>query len=267
MNKIKLASGAVLLAAAITIGYMGASGQLFTPKSVSASDPASGSDSVKETPPATTPPTNLAPEESDAAVSEEPAVTPTPGNGSSHSTSPAGSTNSGTNAGKGTSTDTGTKTPPAVSNSDEAQALETLNSFYKPALKGQFPGAVAGLTLGVSTRQDVKDAIGEPESPGEDADAFDVYHATMGSPGYAISYKLNKIREMRYFGTNVERQTNIGGITLEMLKEHWGKPASTSTIKNGKLVQTKVVYTRGDYALSFIFNDAADLDHINLTAK
>ena len=52
------------------------------------------------------------------------------------------------------------------------QALKTLNSFYKPALKGQFPGAVSGLTIGKSTKQDVYKAIGEPSVPGKHADAF-----------------------------------------------------------------------------------------------
>lgn len=149
----------------------------------------------------------------------------------------------------------------------QEQALATLMSFYKPALQGQFPGSVKGLTIGKSTRTDVAKLIGKAEDPGKDADDFDVYHASMGNPGYAIGYKLNKIREMRYFGTNVERETNIGGITLKMLKQHWYKPTSTTTIKNGKLVQQKVVYNRGDYVLSFIFNDATHLDHINLTAK
>ncbi|RXZ80157.1 DUF4309 domain-containing protein [Paenibacillaceae bacterium] len=149
----------------------------------------------------------------------------------------------------------------------ETQALQTLNSFYKPALQGQFPGAVKGLTIGVSTRQDVIKKIGESEAPGEDADAFDVYHAEMGHPGYAIAYKLNRIRELRYFGTNVERQTNIGGITLKMVKQQWGAPSASKTINNGKLVQNKVDYIRGNYVLSFIFNSSTDLDHINLTKK
>ncbi|MFD0710512.1 YjgB family protein [Paenibacillus sp. GCM10027626] len=160
----------------------------------------------------------------------------------------------------------------AVSKSEDATAkalaLKTLNSFYKPALKGQFPGSVEGLTVGVSTRKDVIEKIGEPEEPAKNAGGFDVYHAEMGHPGYAIAYnKSGRISEIRYFGTNVERQTNIGGITLSMLKKHWGAPNATTTIKNGKLVQKKVVYNRGDYVLSFIFNKDNDLDHINLTKK
>ncbi|WP_145035643.1 YjgB family protein [Paenibacillus sp. Y412MC10] len=146
-------------------------------------------------------------------------------------------------------------------------ALKTLNSFYKPALKGQFPGPVSGLTIGKSTKQDVYKAIGEPSVPGKDADAFDVYGANMGNPGYAFSYKLNKIREMRYFGTNVERQTNIGGITMKMLKKNWFAPDATTTFKNGKTKQTKLTYHRGEYKLEFIFNSSTDLDHINLLKK
>lgn len=146
-------------------------------------------------------------------------------------------------------------------------ALKTLNSFYKPALKGQFPGAVSGLTIGKSTKQDVYKAIGEPSVPGKDSDAFDVYGANMGNLGYAFSYKLNKIREMRYFGTNVERQTNIGGITMKMLKKNWFAPDATTTFKNGKTKQTKLTYHRGEYKLEFIFNSSTDLDHINLLKK
>jgi hypothetical protein len=145
-------------------------------------------------------------------------------------------------------------------------ALQTLNSFYKPALKGQFPG-LKGLTVEKSTRQDVIKAIGTPEMPGQDSDAFDVYGADMGNPGYAISYKLNKIREMRYFGTNVERQSNIGGITVQMLVQQWGAPHSSTVFKSGKITQKKIVYIRGAYQLEFIFNNNTNLDHINLTQK
>lgn len=157
--------------------------------------------------------------------------------------------------------------PAATSKNVVPSALKTLNSFYKPALKGQFPGAVSGLTVGKSTRQDVIDKIGEPPQPGKNASSFDVYGANMGNPGYAISYKSNKIQEMRYFGTNVERQTNIGGITMSMVKKHWYAPSSVSTFKNGKKTQTKLTYNRGDYKIEFIFNYSTDLDHINLLKK
>ncbi|GAB6930111.1 hypothetical protein JCM10914A_40940 [Paenibacillus sp. JCM 10914] len=158
--------------------------------------------------------------------------------------------------------------PVAKANDYAAEsALNTLMSFYKPALKGQFPGAVSGLTVGASTKQDVFKKIGEPSVPGKHADDFDQYGANMGNPGYAFSYKLNKLREMRYFGTNVERQTNIGGITIKMLKQHWYAPTSQTTFKNGNSKQTKITYDRGAYKLEFIFNNSTDLDHINLLKK
>jgi hypothetical protein len=152
----------------------------------------------------------------------------------------------------------------SASVTDTQQALKTLNSFYKPALKGQFPDSVGGLIVGKSTRKDVYKSIGEPDQKGNNADTFELYGANMGHPGYAFSYKLDKIREMRYFGTNVERQTNIGGITMSMLKKNWYAPNTTSTIKNGKVKQTKMTYLRGDYKLEFIFNSSTELDHINL---
>ncbi|MFD0669886.1 YjgB family protein [Cohnella sp. GCM10027633] len=149
----------------------------------------------------------------------------------------------------------------------KSPALQTLNSFYKPALKGQFPGSVSGLTVGSSTRQDVVKQIGKPDEPAKDADSFNVYAASMGNPGYAFNYKLNKIREIRYFGTNVERQNNIGGITKQMLFDNWGKPTSSTTITAGKKKQQKVVYVRGSFQLAFIFDSATSLNHINLTKK
>ncbi|WMT38990.1 YjgB family protein [Paenibacillus sp. D2_2] len=152
-------------------------------------------------------------------------------------------------------------------NEDAAQALKTLNSFYKPALKGQFPGSVSELTVGKSTRKDVFKAIGEPSEERKNASGYDVYGAEMGHPGYAFTYKSDKIREIRYFGTNIERQTNIGGITMSMLKKNWGAPNTTTTVKNGNSKQTKITYNRDKYKLEFIFNSSTDLDHINLLAK
>ena len=149
--------------------------------------------------------------------------------------------------------------------------VKTLNSFYKPALKGQFPGAVSGLTVGESTKRDVIQQIGEPSKPGKYPTSFDLYSANMGNPGYAFSYKSkyysNKIQEIRYFGTNVESQTNIGGITMKMVKQNWYAPSSVSKFNNGGITQTKLTYNRGDYKIEFIFNSSTDLDHINLLEK
>ncbi|NBD27375.1 YjgB family protein [Paenibacillus glycinis] len=148
------------------------------------------------------------------------------------------------------------------------KAFETLMSFYKPALQGQFPN-FHSFTLGSTSHATVIKTIGKAESPAKDADDFDVYHAEMGHPGYAINYKLDKIREMRYFGTNVERQTNLGGISVRMLIQHWGTPNESVLIKSGKTVQKKITYARGKYQLEFIFNGTSGtgLDHINLVNK
>ncbi|MEW4372190.1 YjgB family protein [Paenibacillus kandeliae] len=146
-------------------------------------------------------------------------------------------------------------------------AIQTLNSFYKPALKGQFPGDVREFTIGKSKRVDVMKRFGSAEIPRTSAAGFDTYTATMGSPGYSFRYTNDVLSEIRYYGTNVERQTNIGGITMKLLRQQWYAPSATSTIVNGKQKQTKVTYNRGDYKLEFIFNTSTDLDHINLVKK
>ncbi|SDW04473.1 YjgB family protein [Paenibacillus sp. CF384] len=154
-----------------------------------------------------------------------------------------------------------------MSASDAAMAKKLLNSFYKPALNGRFPGSVNGVKVGVSTRKNVLGIIGQPDKTRTDADGFDMYSAEMGHPGYAVAYKLNKVREIRYFGTNVERETNIGGITKRMLFAAWGAPSASVKIRNGSLVQQKITYNRGPYKLAFIFNSGTNLDHINLLKR
>lgn len=156
---------------------------------------------------------------------------------------------------------------PAPTASDTEHAVETLNSFYNTALKGQFPGRAEKFTIGQTARADILSSIGSPDVPRSSATGFDTYGANMGNPGYAFAYRSNTLSEMRYFGTNVERQTNIGGITMKILKQQWYAPSSTTTITTGKIKQTKLTYIRGDYKLEFIFNSSTDLDHINLTRK
>ncbi|MFD1884757.1 YjgB family protein [Paenibacillus wenxiniae] len=144
-------------------------------------------------------------------------------------------------------------------------AVETLNGFYKPALQGKFPGDVNSFTIGKTKRSEVLNRFGPAEMPRSSASGYDNYTANMGHPGYAFHYnKNNVLDEMRYFGTNVERQTNIGGITMKLLREKWYAPSSVATIGKGKSKQTKVTYMRGKYKLEFIFNSSTDLDHINL---
>ncbi|WP_017814815.1 YjgB family protein [Paenibacillus shenyangensis] len=153
----------------------------------------------------------------------------------------------------------------AESSYTQKLVLQNLNSFYKPALKGKFPGDMNAYTVGKTTRDEVLDRLGAAEVPRKNASGYDQYTANMGHPGYAFHYnKNNVLNEIRYFGTNVERQTNIGGITMKLLRQQWYAPASTTTIGSGANKQTKMTYIRGDYKLEFIFNSSTDLDHINL---
>lgn len=149
--------------------------------------------------------------------------------------------------------------------SDSAMALKKLNSFYKPALKGEFPGNAAGFVVGVTKRSEIIEKFGPPDVTRTSVNGFDRYTANMGNPGYAISYKASGVlKEIRYFGTNVERQTNIGGMTIAMVKKAWYAPVSQTTIKNDNSTQTKLTYKRGDYKIEFIFNNSIELSHINL---
>ncbi|WP_172197445.1 YjgB family protein [Saccharibacillus qingshengii] len=146
-----------------------------------------------------------------------------------------------------------------------AMALKQLNTFYKPALKGEFPGNAAGFVVGETKRSEVIEKFGSPDVSRTSASGFDSYSANMGNPGYAMSYNAaGVLKEIRYFGTNVERQTNIGGMTVAMVKKAWYTPASTTTIKTGNSIQTKLTYKRGAYHVEFIFNNSLDLSHINL---
>ncbi|MDO3411728.1 YjgB family protein [Saccharibacillus sp. CPCC 101409] len=153
----------------------------------------------------------------------------------------------------------------AAASSDSQMAQQKLNTFYKPALKGHFPDRAEDFVIGQTTRSEVMDAFGSPDVARTSASGFDSYTANMGNPGYSLSYTSgNVLKEIRYFGTNVERQTNIGGITVQMVKKNWYAPTSTTTIKNGKTTQTKLTYKRGDYHIEFIFDSPTKLSHINL---
>lgn len=143
----------------------------------------------------------------------------------------------------------------------QQMAKDKLNEFYKPALDGRMPGYVSDFQVGKTTRSEVYDRL---DKPAKVEGGFEFYTATMGQPGYALSYRSDVLQEIRYFGTNVERQTNIGGMTIRMLWQQWYAPKSSVFIGSGKTRQIKVTYLRGDYKLELIFNTPTDLDHINL---
>lgn len=72
-----------------------------------------------------------------------------------------------------------------------------------------------------------------------------------------------KIDEIRYFGTNVEKETNIGGMTPSLLKKQLGPADSVSTIPQTK--EKKYVYQTGDYELEFIVGHDPDMSQHELT--
>lgn len=96
-----------------------------------------------------------------------------------------------------------------------------LNSIYKLANKGQMPYYAEGLKIGVQTKKDVHHKLGQPY-PETGQSGFDLYHAEMGNPGFAFHYDAKgKIDEIRYFGTNVERETNIGDDSFPIKETAW----------------------------------------------
>ncbi|MFY4775717.1 DUF4309 domain-containing protein [Metabacillus sp. RGM 3146] len=103
-------------------------------------------------------------------------------------------------------------------------AVEKLKSMYKTSLQGEFSRDVMGLKVGKSTKSDVYKKIGAPPMHAGKNSQFDIYTADMGHPGYAFAYNKDKtIKEIRYLGTNVERQTSLGGITTYVIGKFIGK--------------------------------------------
>lgn len=116
--------------------------------------------------------------------------------------------------------------PPAkTATATESKASQSvnsfLNSFYKPALKGQFPeDAVKPLkapTLGKTTRQEIIKAIGEPEEAGTGANAFDSYHGSMGQPSLAFFSPTNR-RSFKKCVT-LARESSVNRISAALLKK------------------------------------------------
>lgn len=148
--------------------------------------------------------------------------------------------------------------------STNQQAIETLNQLYDQAYSGEMPKLVDGLQINVSTKEDVHNQIGLPEEPATNDDPFDHYHGSMGQASYAFSYHQNgRISEIRYFGTQVERQQNLGGISPAVLSEQIGSADKILTVPNTN--EKDYVYITGDYELHFVIGDDQKVDHVNLT--
>lgn len=139
-------------------------------------------------------------------------------------------------------------------------ALETLQTIYTKASEGSSIGVADNFLIGETTRADVVDSLGEPYL----SDAFDTYHAEMGNPGFSFAYSQDgTLNEIRYLGTNVERQTNLGSITPAVLEDQLGKADAITSISQTN--QHKYQYNTGDFELEFIVNDKTlQVDHVNL---
>lgn len=130
------------------------------------------------------------------------------------------------------------------------------------------PGNVQGLKINNSTKKDVHHKLGDPEKVDNQ---FDLYGWEMGQPGYGFAYnKDNTISEIRNFGTGVERQTNLGGITPDLLGEQLG--LADKILKVPGTDETDYVYKTGNYELHFVIGDNPVIDgfdqtvnHVNLT--
>lgn len=152
---------------------------------------------------------------------------------------------------------------PVVDDEQKGMAIDTLKEIVKNAETGIVYRFSDGFQVGKATRDEVYAAIGEPK---EQVDEFDFYHGSMGNASYQIAYdKNNVMEEARYFGTNVERQTNLGGITKKDLLEHVGEPAEERKIP--ATGETNLVYHAGDYELQFVLAKNGTTDHVNLLKK
>lgn len=158
---------------------------------------------------------------------------------------------------------TGNEEKNDVDDEQKQMALEVLEELVEDAEWGLVYGLSDGFKIGESSREQVVAAIGEPE---EQLDGFDFYHGSMGNASYQIAYDENAVmKEARYFGTNVERQTNLGGITREDLLEHLGEPLEERDIPSTG--ETNIIYRMADYELQFVMAEDGTTDHVNLLER
>lgn len=153
-----------------------------------------------------------------------------------------------------------------LSENTNQSAAELVKNLYSTAYTGEMPQQVQGLTVNKSTKGDVHAALGEPERPSGGDNRFDLYHWNMGQPSYGFSYhKDMTISEIRYFGTGVERQLNLGGVTPEVLQNEIGPANRVLTVPFTDEID--YVYDTGRYELHFVIGTDQTADHVNLKAK
>ena len=154
--------------------------------------------------------------------------------------------------------------PVSASSPVQSQSVETLYDIYNSAYTGKMPNMPEDIIINEDTREDVRDTFGQP--PTEDNGSFDVYPAEMGHPGYAFGFNgAGTVTQIRYFGTNVERQTNLGSITPKVLEREIGGADHIRDVVGTNEID--YIYQTGDYELHFIIGDDQTVDHINLKGK
>ncbi|CAH0134626.1 YjgB family protein [Peribacillus simplex] len=141
-------------------------------------------------------------------------------------------------------------------------ALTTLHEIYNKAFSGEMPYTAMGLKINENTQKEVYKTFGSPPEPGN-TETFDYYHAEMGHPGFAFAYNDDKtISQIRYFGTNVERDHNLGSITPKVLGKQLGSADEIRHISSTN--EINYIYKTGNYELQFIVGEDRTVDHINL---
>ncbi|MFP3886817.1 DUF4309 domain-containing protein [Priestia filamentosa] len=151
-----------------------------------------------------------------------------------------------------------------IKDEQKQMALNTLLGLYSKAQEGKVYGGFSDqFVVGETTRTEVYNSIGKPYSVEGN---FKHYSGSMGQASYDFSYdKKGVLKEVRYFGTNVERPTNLGGITPDMMIKHLGKEDRTHIITGTN--ETNHIYDLGDYALEFVESADHTISHVNLVAQ
>lgn len=155
---------------------------------------------------------------------------------------------------------------PAVQSSiTNESAAKKLNDLYDRAFLGKSISYASDFKVNQTTRSEIHQRLGQPVPIDENSE-FDIYTATMGSPGFGFSYNKNgTIKQIRYFGRNVERQQDIGGITPAVLSEQLGSADHIRFISTTG--EVNYIYNTGKYEIQFVVGSDNTVDHVNLVER
>ncbi|PKG24655.1 YjgB family protein [Niallia nealsonii] len=145
------------------------------------------------------------------------------------------------------------------------KAAEKLNQLYNRAFIGKSISYASDFQINKTTQKEVHKALGQPMPANENSE-FDIYTATMGSPGFGFSYNENgTIQQIRYFGRNVERQQDIGGVTPAVLSSKLGSADNIRFISSTG--EMNYIYKTGKYEIQFVIGRDNTVSHVNLMVK